>query len=308
MKALIHIGLPKAGSSSIQQFLKINREALLDRGIRYERLKPRFGSQFELAATGVVEAGGTVTYEAARLVLGFRQDGDDRAFVQEFRAMLDRQRPGWTEPLYVGSSEHIQPWLHQPARIRALDGFLGGYFAGIRYLLYLRPQAELLLSSYAERVRRGSTMSFEQHLGERWEMLNFDAVVSLWEGVLGAERLDVRLLRPDALAGGDLIADFCAAMGTNPGGLVTPPRMNAAPGAGELAFRRRLNSLLRVRRADGNRNPWYQRALRLRSALQRRPDPPLILSPDLRAQVEAQFAASNESLRARRFPERPSLF
>ena len=79
MKALIHIGLPKAGSSSIQEFLQMNREALAARGIRYARFDDRFGSQFELAATGVVNAGHTIVDEPARLVLGLRSPQDDAA-------------------------------------------------------------------------------------------------------------------------------------------------------------------------------------------------------------------------------------
>jgi len=308
MKALIHIGLPKVGSSSIQHFLKINAEALTGRGIRYARQHARYGSQFELAVTGVVEGGGAVNAPTERLILGFRNDGDDRAFADGFRQFLDLQLPLWTEPLYVGSSEHIQPWLKKPRRIRALDTFLGERFSDVRYLIYLRPQADLILSSYGEVLRRGSTKTFEQHLNERMNVLDLNAVIALWEWVVGADRLDVRLLRPDALAGGDLITDFCEAMGTSVDGLIMPPRKNTAPGAKELAFRRQLNRVLAVRRADGVRNPWYQRALALWTALQRKPDLPLALDPATRARIEAHYAPSNEILRARRFPERPSLF
>ena len=35
MKAIIHIGTPKSGTTTIQSFLSLNRTALAEQGIRY---------------------------------------------------------------------------------------------------------------------------------------------------------------------------------------------------------------------------------------------------------------------------------
>ena len=308
MKALVHIGLPKTGSSSIQQFLWLNREALAARGLRYARFNPRLGSQMELAATALALSGAAVPQGTGRLVLGLRGDGDDAALAARFLDWLDTQRAGWPEARFVASSEHLQAWLHRPAFIRALDSFLGERFTSVEYLLYLRPQADLLLSSYSERIRRGEALSLARHLDERPRALDFDAIVTRWEEALGAGRLHLRLLHPDALTGGALIPDFCDALGLSPEGLAEPARMNPSLGAAELAFRRRLNRLLPVRLADGRRNPWDLRALALWRRMRPEADAPLALSPDQRARIEALHAESNERLRARHFPARPTLF
>lgn len=308
MKAIIHIGMPKAGSSSIQEFLKINREALLARGIRYAPLNPAFGSQFELAATGVVLSGGSIRDEDARKVLQLRTPADERAYVDRYRAVLDAGLRDWAEPLFVGSSEHILPWMDTPEPIAALDAFLNARFDEVRYVLYLRAQAEHLLSSYSERIRRGETLDLATHIEKRSKHLNLNHIARRWESVVGVGRLTIRLLTRDALVGGDLIQDFCAVLGTGRDGLTAPPRMNTALSVEEIALRRRLNRWLPVRRSGGGENFAYQTALRFAGRRLPRPGTPLTLTPELRAQIDATFAHSNERLRARRFPGRTTLF
>lgn len=308
MKALIHIGLPKAGSSSIQEFLRLNGAALAARGVRHAPLDPRFGSQFELAATGRHLAGDGVSDTAAQLVLGLRGPQDLAAYVARYRQFLDVGLAAWTQPQFVASSEHIHPWLGKPAQIAALHGFLNARFSAVRYVLYLRAQAEVLLSAYSERIRRGESPGLQSHLDARLPRLNYAAQVRQWEGVVGAGRLEVRLLVPDALLGGDLIADFCALMAVSPEGLAKPRRMNPALSVEEIAARRWLNRWLPVRRADGSRNPMYQRGLRLALALGPKTRTRLTLSETQRAAIEARVAPWNEALRAQRFPHRASLF
>lgn len=308
MKALIHIGLPKVGSSSIQEFLKINRTALLTRGIRYAPFNPDFGSQYELAAAGVVGAGRRIVDQPARLVLGLRTEADDPAYVERYRAFLDGALPGWTEERFVASSEHIQPWLHNAELIGALDRFLSERFSEVRYVVYLRRQADILISSYSERIKRGEKLDFDSHLAGRLKTLNFNQIVQKWENAVGADRLDVRLLSRDALVGGDLIDDFCAVMGTTREGLEEPARMNTALSVEEAALRRRLNRWLPVRRRNGDYNRVYFRILSALMRLGPRTRTPLALTDPQRAQVEEHYARSNERLRARRFVSRKTLF
>lgn len=309
MEAIIHIGMPKAGSSSIQVFLKRNAAALAAQGFRHAPLNPAYGSQYELAATGVIGAGGKLQDAVARRLLGTPEKAAQRAYVEGYRTWLDTARAHWREPRFIASSEHILPWLgNNAARIAVMDDFLRARFTSVRYLLYLRPQPDFLVSSYSERIRRGEVTDFATHLAEGWPMLDYDARVRLWEGVVGAGRLDVRLMVPDALAGGELIADFCSATGIDPAGLAMPGRINPALSVEAIAMRRRLNRVLAVRRPDGKRSRSYRVALRVLGWFLPRPGTRPGLDPAQRAAIENRFAATNEALRARRFPDRAALF
>jgi hypothetical protein len=308
MKALVHIGLPKAGSSSIQEFLKLNREALAGRGVRSAPFQPKFGSQFELGIAALDALGLPPERGMARLVTEVHTPDEARAYARRFTAFLDAGLNHWSEPLYIASSEHLAVWLNRPERVEALDRFLSARFAEVRYLVYLRPQADLVLSGYSERIRRGGSITLEAHLAEGRQAHDHLALVERWENAVGAGRLDVRLLTPATLTDGDLLTDFCAAMGTGVAGLARPPQMHGALQRGDIRFRQWLNRHLRMRRAGGGSNPLYMTALYAGRLLGLRGGAPLVLSPEQRARIEAQYATSNEALRARRFPDRPTLF
>jgi len=308
MKAIIHIGLPKVGSSSIQEFLKINGDALRTRGIRYAPFNPNFGSQYEFAATGRLEAGDQIGDNVGREALNTHSPESQRAYVDQYRDFLDAGLQTWPEPLFIGSSEHIQPWLSKPEHIAALDDFLRQRFDTVRYVVYLRTQPDLLLSSYSERIRRGQTLSFETHLKGRTKALNFFYTVNKWEKAVGAANLDVRLMTPDALVGGDLLRDFCDVLGTPLDGLTIPPRMNSALSAEEVTLRRRLNAWMKPRRRNGHQNPLYALALRVTGRRLPHPGTPLRLTEEQRATAETTLAPSNERLRKHRFPDRNTLF
>lgn len=308
MKALIHIGMPKAGSSSIQAFLKRNSDALAAQGVRYAPLTPRFGSQYELAMAGLLRAGGQMRDEVALKVLGMHDLAAQRAHVEKFERHLLAGRKGWSESLFVGSSEHIHAWLGQAEQIAALDDFLRGHFESVHYLVYLRPQEEAVLSAWSERIRRGETVDFDTHLRKRLRWMNYWKSVRLWASTVGEERFTPRLLVSDALADGELIADFCAQAGVDPAGLAMPRRMNQALSAEAIALRRRLNRFLRVRNRAGRYSKLYFTSLKALGWWLPRPGTRPALSEAQRALVREACATGNEKLRARYFPERETLF
>ncbi len=308
MKAFIHIGMPKTGSSTIQSFLKINADALRGQGIRHDPVNPRFGSQYELATAGLVRAGDTMSDSVALRVLGLHDPDAQRAYVDAFEARLQQGRRAWGEQVYLGSSEHIHAWLTKAEQIRALDDLLQRHFDGVQYLVYLRPQTEMVVSAYSERIRRGETLSFEDHFNSRLRTLNYWKSLRLWARVVGEDRITPRLLTPDALVGGDLLDDFCAQAGIDRAGLKTPRRMNTSLSAEAIALRRRLNQFLKVRNRHGARAKPYQLALRLLEPRLPRPGTRLQMSEGQRRRILADHAEGNEKLRARYFPERAVLF
>lgn len=308
MKALIHIGMPKAGSSSIQAFLKINRKALAERGVRYAPLTPRFGSQYELAMTGLLRSGGQMRDAVALKVLGMKDVAAQQAYVAQFENHLAAGRERWREPLFVGSSEHVHAWLGSADQIAALDEFLRGYFDSVHYLVYLRAQEEAVLSAWSERIRRGETVDLDTHLRKRLRWLNYWKSVRLWADTVGESRVTPRLLVADALAGGELIADFCAQADIDHTGLAMPRRMNQALSAEAIALRRRLNHVLPVRNRSGRYNRLYFAALKLLGWRLPRPGGRPALTEAQRELVREACATGNEKLRARYFPERETLF
>ncbi len=257
--------------------------------------------------TALEACGARIGPELERRRLGFASPADQRAYVARYRAYLDRVLARSDAAHFIGSSEHIHAWLVTPERIAALDRFLCARFSEVRYLLYLRPQDELILSSYSEAVRRGAGEDFRAYLARHMRLSHWSRL-KLWHRVIGRARLHLRLTSRDALVGGDLLSDFCDVAGIDARGLLHPPRVNEALSAGEIALRRRLNRVLPVLGRDGQLHPVYQIALRRLRPLIRGQGGRLGLSAQERAEILARNQADNEKIRKRYFPEREGLF
>lgn len=308
MKAVIHIGTPKSGTTTIQSFLALNRAALSAQGIRHHPMDPRNVAQLELGLVGMIRAGGMAEAPNKRHALGAQTRAEQVAYVERFDTMLRNGVPSWPEHTYLGSSEQVHSWLSTRPRIEALHDFLSGHFESVRYIVYYRPQEDFMLSTYSERIKRGEVLSFEDHYRQRLETMDFHRKARLWAEIAGRENLAVRLLDPTALKNGDLLDDFCAAAGIDRAPLKDPPRMNPSLSAEEMALYLRLGKRVRARLASGAPNPVF---FALLGMLRRRlptPGTRLRLTAEQKAEIRALNAESNERLRAEFFPERETLF
>lgn len=306
MKALIHIGIPKSGTSSIQAFLGLNRAALARQGMVYAPFNPDFGSQFEFPVTALEACSTAIGPELERRRLGLGTPEQQSEYVDAYDRFLTTVLKDSGADCFIGSSEHIQAWLTKPTQIEALDRFLSARFTQVRYLVYLRAQDELVASGYSEAIRRGATHDFQTHLAS-YARQNHWASVKQWRAVVGP-RLLVRLTSRDALHGGDLLVDFCAIAGIDKAGLDDPPRVNAALGTGEIALRRQLNRILPVLGRDGRLHPAYRLVLRGLGPLARYRGDRISLNAEERLEVLAKNSTDNEKIRRRYFRDRPSLF
>lgn len=306
MTAFVHIGLAKTGSTTIQAFLEQNAEALRDRGVRYERYLPKIGSQLDFAVAARARTGKMIPHDIMRDVLDLHDRAQQKSFGAAFEADLARRRATWTEPLCVISSEHLGAWLNTPEQVGALMDILGAHFDDVKVVVYLRRQEELVLSSYSEKIKRGSHDDFETHLAARMESDHL-RLVRLWRRAVGPKNLVVRLLEPDVLKNGDLIEDFCNVIGVDSTGLVRPDPQNESLSAVAAEFLRRLNG----------RAPWLTTSRlgrRVRGALLRRlmrrseGFPRHKLSQAQLDRIRAANAHSNAQLCRRYFPERDELF
>ena len=308
MKAVIHIGTPKSGTTTIQSFLALNRTALAAQGFRYEPMDPRHSAQLELGLAGMIRAGETVDEPVRQWALGAYSEAGQKAHVDRFEAMLADGVRSWPEHTYIGSSEQVFAWLSKPARIEALDRFLRQFFDSVRYIVYFRPQHELMLSSYSERIKRGETLTFDQHFDERSGGMNWNRRARNWTETLGRDALSIRLLDSGRMMNGDLLDDFCAAAGLDRAPLATPPRMNTSLSAEEIALYLRLGRHVPARTRRGAPNPVFFALLRLLRRGLAKPGTRLRLTDEQRAVVQRASAEANERLRAEFFPQYATLF
>ncbi|MGI9168874.1 MAG: hypothetical protein ACR2FH_01680 [Caulobacteraceae bacterium] len=212
---VIHIGLRKAGSSSIQGFLAANAPALAAMGVDYPA-----------AGRGARTNHANLAHE-----LRGRRQFDPRHGTLEDLAGHWRASPAST--LIVSAEALEECESAEAARLGALLARGGEAF---RIVLVLRDLDELMASSYARMVKVGrQTHDFDAYSERRLAELRVDyvATAARWADAFGWESLEARLLDHARLLNGDLIDDFLGAAGVDPAGAAA--RRMARPGLGNAA-------------------------------------------------------------------------
>jgi len=299
-RAILHIGTAKTGTSTLQAFLAKNRAALAARGVLY----PRFA--------GAVNHTGLCVYAARdamrddlRRQSGVASPDDLARFRQKLELDAAAELSSQDARVVLLSNEHLSHRLESESEIRRLRDFLARHFDDVRVTLYLRRQDRLAVSLHATHLRMGATGT-EILPAEAREGLLFDyaRALDLWQSVFGADAITPVIYERESLEGGSVTSDFTArwALGD---GFAPVEDVNTQLGAGALEFLRRMNTALPPRQG-GVPDPVRQG---IAAVLSRR-FPGSGLRP-ARSEAEtfaAQFAAGNERIRARWFPERATLF
>ena len=308
MKAIVHIGAPKTGSSTIQEFLFNNTAPMAVQGFRFQRNVEGRGSQFEYPLAALASIDKLLPGAEEQTRYSSTDLATHKATGAAIEAELAANRAKWSEPVALFSSEHIYPWLKSVKSMKALDRIFTQHFDHVSYVLYIRNQEDLIVSEYSEILKRGSNQRLQGLIDQRTISLDHEPRIRMWVEAVGRDRFDLRLLDPTFLQEGDLLTDFAAACGFSLDGLAIPPRINESLSAPAAECLRSLNE--RIPQLLHNARPNPLRFGLVSQLMQLTPEdaPKLALSPDQRGQIMSGVAEANERLRADFFPARPSLF
>lgn len=308
MKAIVHIGAPKTGSSTIQEFLFRNTAALAERGFRFRRNVEGRGSQYEYPLAALASIDRLLPGREEQTRYSSTDLATHKATGAAVVAELAANRARWQEPVALFSSEHIFPWLRSVEEIQALDRLFRAEFADVRYVLYIRNQEDLIVSEYSEILKRGSNLRLPGLIDQWMTWLDHEPRIRLWVKAVGRQNFDLRLMDPTFLQDGDLLADYAAACGFDLAGLDIPPRINESLTAPAAEALRMLNERIPQLLHDASPNPLRKGVIHHLMDMSPEDAPRLALSPEQRAQVQAGLGAANDRLRADFFPDRDALF
>ena len=271
----LHIGWPKTGTTALQGHCHHNPQILSAQGLAY------------YATWG--DSAGSVPRAIRK--------AEDMA---PHRARLLDWAEGQQAPNVLISSEGFAETGPD-----ALAAFLAPeYWRSITVIAYLRPQDEYLEGWYKQIVKWGGRTPLEVYLDPRnpiWQQADYDHQLTRWEAWCAAlphARLQTAIFERDALEGGNIGTDFFARLGLPAlGGQIAGSNVSPSKALIGLYLKlppvERLQQVNRAIVATGHPAATGTRDL---------------LSSDQRAAIAARFAAGNERLRARRFPDRAVLF
>jgi len=204
----LHIGVGKAGSTTIQSFLKEKRE-LLDAHVAQLDCVG-IGHGWKLAA-----ASGTDLAEKYWVRnREFSSHYDYRDFVSKFWDNLRSEVDHKGSNNYVISSEHIfSQYFNYESNIIYLKDKLTEIFGTVRVIFYCRDQISWAKSFYGQ-IIKGPTagrLPYDAFVDEfidhrnHWDYYNN---LSVWADIFGDDAIFARVLDKRQLVSGDLIMDF----------------------------------------------------------------------------------------------------
>lgn len=210
---ILHIGMPKAGSTSIQRFAAGNRARLAELGFHY----PDLGHNHSRWLAGLVSENPVKLDGAVRRRLWpddpRRHDYRREDLVRLVEAALAPDGASTT----ILSGEAL--FRFDPERATALAEVLAPRFDRIRVLCWVREPGGLAVSRAQQNVRAGRMSLAELtapraiRSGRSRLVADYRRGLETWIRLFGRAAVDIREFDRRAFAGGDLLADFRQAAG-----------------------------------------------------------------------------------------------
>ncbi len=300
---VLHIGLEKTGTTSIQATLAANREKLSAAGILYPRC---LGEKSHVRAYAYASNG---PLDEIKIQCGL----DRLESLETFRLTLSDELANETaaaDPrLIIISNEHLSSRLLSTLEISRLKDLLSRHCRSIRVVIYLRAQGDAHRSAYSTYVKTGGADEFRapgpRLLRDRYL---YDVILQRWEQVFGPDAMDVRIYDLAAFPDGDVFLDFADLFDD----LVSVPHLareaqkNTSLDAFTLTFLRAINRYVPYKsgaRLNDLRGNLHDLVEKFASGPAFEGDPQIIEA------VDAAVAESNEAVRRKYFPQRsPPLF
>jgi hypothetical protein len=288
---VLHIGMGKTGTTSLQAWLHRNRERLAGHEVLYpaspgQRRHVRLG----LAMQRVDREPGTSVDWRRQQVSTPRELRPlfEQALLAELSDAPSRLLFS-DEALFTASDEGL----------RYLRVLLAKIAASVRVVVYLRRQDEHLCSRYQQTIKlAGEVRRLTEWLGDHDFSRKYDyhARLRRWQTLVSPDPMVVRVFERGRLADGSLHSDFLEAtgLGISPEDLDPVPDRNQSLDAESVEFLRLFNVL---RQDHPDTTAGLPRHSRIVNRLLRASDGPVLTLPDNRLeQFMARYEESNRAV------------
>lgn len=309
MKGYLHIGTPKTATTTIQEFLAVNKDALLANGTIYTSSAGEENNFYVALAAYNADRRDELTRlnhvnSDSDLITLQKQIIDDLKTEIAIKAKLVNNNAN-----VILSSEFIHLLLRTPEELARLKSVLHEIgIDDIEIIVYLRNPADLAASYFSTSVKMGVTHDVPQSPEQdRYQHLcDHKGTIERFTSVFGKDKVTPRLFEKSLFYKDSIVADFLHTVGiSDHENLCFPPNTNLSLSVEGIQIQRRLNRFFP--RWTGNQlNP-------LRPLLAEQVDREYggrkyIMPTSLQKDYNQQFQKSNEWVRSKYFPERSSLF
>lgn len=226
MRAVLHIGAEKTGTTTLQNTLADNRSRLEQAGVLYSiAAGKRQHSALAMFAMDDQRTNGLTD----RMPPLYRADRD--RWREQVTERLDDELRGSSAHTLLVSTELFSSQLKSVAEVERVRDLLEGWADEFRVVHYLRRQDRAQVSRHSTYLRAGGTEPLNLRPDPATQRpFDYDRTLDLWARVFGDEQVTPRVYERAGDGGGDLVSDFveAARLPVDAGTLVRPPRRNEA--------------------------------------------------------------------------------
>ncbi|MGM0831827.1 MAG: hypothetical protein ACQEUK_03245 [Pseudomonadota bacterium] len=242
MKAIIHIGTEKTGTTTLQGFIKKNRNKLLESGY-YIPLSIGDGNNRGLASCAMEESRLDDFYHAQGINTKVARAEHDKHLLADLKAEMVSLGKKYHTVIFT--SEHFHSRCVSQDEVNNVKGILTPYFEEFEIIVYLRPQVDMAVSLYSTYLRSGSYSKFddflEKHCSSDNPYYDYGNLLKKWSRTFGEQNIRVRIFDRNSMINKDVVDDFFAAVG----------------------FENCLSNFERVKNLNESLTPFGQEVLRL---------------------------------------------
>ncbi|MBN2286723.1 MAG: hypothetical protein JXI43_09770 [Tissierellales bacterium] len=233
MKQLIlHIGMPKTGTTSIQEMLYKNGRLLREFGVYYPSCLHHHNLKF------------------APL---FKKDSKKSApvlkrFNVDIDALFDSLTKDWNQVIdtfqegqMIISSETL--YFYNLQDIKMLHDFLDQRFDSVKILAYVRPVESLIPSRIQQEIKQNFFNNDIEGSLQFFKNISHYGFINDWADLFGKENMIVRPFVKNCLKSGDVIEDFFESIGRSDFNIksLNYQKMNDSLGKNAILFLEKLN-------------------------------------------------------------------
>jgi hypothetical protein len=303
----LHIGIEKTGTTTIQNFLHLNRGNLTKFGFAYTK-----STGIKNNRKLVVAAYDLDTRDEFARIHNIHTEKQLHDYQKSVICDLKQEIESLSQDKIIFSSEHFQSRLKKKSELYRLKQILTELGASQVYIVvYLRNPADLANSFYSTAIKYGSTLAAPP--GPRDEYYNHichhQKTLENFGEVFGQEFLIPRLFEKSQFKNNSLLEDFASVIELpwDPGYTI-PTDSNESLSAVGIEILRRFNKIVPFITESG-KNPLRRDIVQyFERYYGGGKEGKYIMPRELFIDYDAEFVASNEWVRQKYFPTRDSLF
>ena len=209
MRAIIHIGTEKTGTTTLQKTLYDNAESLHEAGVLYLAGKDLVNAR-DLVVACLSDDVPDEYLVAASVETPDERRMFQRSTVDAYAAQL--QRAASECHTVIISSEHLHSRLKRLEDIERLKTFLSPYVTDFSIVCYLRRQVDMVASLHSTVLKGGGTPNFRDQVhnmlsGNKY-YCDYRQLLKNWSSIFGRQAIKARLFVRNRLRRGNIVDDF----------------------------------------------------------------------------------------------------